>query len=39
MNDWSVFSCLSLSVVVDIQTFQRASFYENVSGLDEVPGE
>lgn len=34
-----VYFLVSLSVVVDIQTFQRASFYENVSGLDEVPGE
>lgn len=29
----------SLSVAVDIQTFQRASFYDNVSGLHEAPGE
>lgn len=34
-----VYFLVSLPVVVDIQTFQRASFYENVSGLDEVPGE
>ncbi len=28
-----------VSVAVDIQTFQRASFYDNVSGLHEAPGE
>lgn len=35
----SSYSCVCVSVAVDIQTFQRASFYDNVSGLHEAPGE
>ena len=35
----TLLSSSCVCVAVDIQTFQRASFYDNVSGLHEAPGE